>query len=427
MSVRVSGIGAVSTAGVGVAALAAGLRAQPQTWSTEAEGMPAARPVATLAPHDPLALLTALELPPALEQRARRVLHRMDLAQSSTLLAALEAWVDAGLHARAGALDPGRCALVIGGHNLGQRHSWDMAQRYADKLARVPPSHALSSLDSYHLGSISEVLGIRGEGMVAGAASASGSVAVIQAMRLLRAGVADRCVVAAPPCLLAPLDLHALDNLGVLARPDAAACYQPFAQDSAGLVYGQASAALVLERSAEPPASEQPQVGVWGGAMSLDGTRKPAPSVEGELGVMRRALADAQLEPEAIDYINPHASGSALGDETEARALAQLFGARLEQIWLNTTKAYLGHCLSSAGAIELVACVVQMREGFIHPGPRVGSSPVRASTGRWPGPEAATYRPRAVLKNGFGFGGINTSIVLGLEPRKRSARDERGD
>jgi malonyl-ACP decarboxylase len=140
----------------------------------------------------------------------------------------------------------------------------------------------------------------------------------------------------------------------------------------------------------------------------MDGNRKPNPSQVGELSVILASLARAGLSPQAIDYINPHGSGSIAGDNTELSAIRE---AGLSSAYINTTKSLIGHGLTAAGAVEVVTTVLQMRAGVIHPSRNL-DNPID-STLNWVRGESVTHQIEYAIALSMGFGGINTALCLG--------------
>src|SRR5262249_54915257 len=144
------------------------------------------------------------------------------------------------------------------------------------------------------------------------------------------------------------------------AAEPARAC-RPFDRDRDGFIYGEACGALVIERSgAARRRGRRPHARVAGWGLCMDAHRNPDPSAEGEMAAIGEALSRARLRPADIDYVNLHGTGSVLGDTTELLALER---CGLGHARLNATKAITGHGLTAAGAVELVAVVLQMNEG----------------------------------------------------------------
>jgi malonyl-ACP decarboxylase len=147
---------------------------------------------------------------------------------------------------------------------------------------------------------------------------------------------------------------------------------------------------------------------VPGASLLLDGSHLPHTSVEGERRAMSEAILEAGLSPQQIDLVNAHGSGSAQGDRVECEALNEVFGDA--KPWVNSTKSLTGHCLTAAGLMEIAACVLQMRRSFIHPNRNL-DQPIDTRI-RFAGREAFDAPVRNILSNSFGFGGINSSVML---------------
>ncbi len=132
---------------------------------------------------------------------------------------------------------------------------------------------------------------------------------------------------------------------------------------------------------------------------------------------MRQALQEAGLEPDAIDTINAHGTSSKAGDGVELEAIHSVFGEHTKSLRVQSTKGLIGHTLWAAGVIEALALLVQMQGGFVHPNANL-MEPIRDDRGLVGG-EAMTPGPTVAMSNSFGFGGINTSLVI-------ACGDERG-
>lgn len=336
-------------------------------------------------------------------QKIIKLAHRASPGMRSALLAALEAWDMSSC-----LVDKNAVGLIVSGSNLNNQDVVEAYQRLI--LGRqVRPSYASQFLDSDYVGMISEALDIGGEGYCVGAASASGGAAIAMARRALLSGDLSAVVVVGAPTLLSSVEVSALRSVGALNIGNGEGSdiqpYQPFDQTASGFVYGQGAAALILE----PLNDMKRSLAVLrASAMALDANHSTNPSVSGEVTVMKKALKQAGLEKEEIDLVNSHGTGSVLGDKVEAEALYSLFAKNSP--WVNATKALSGHCLSSAGIVEAVAAVLQLRGGYLHANPAL-NNPVQGGI-RWVGPERVEKDIRHILSNSFGFGGINTAQVF---------------
>ena len=370
-----------------------------------------------LAPLGDFDLVDTLDtragLPAELRRDALRAARRSPLPVQAALAAALEAWQRADLIDRPVASE--RIGLIVGGHNLTGRYAFDQYATFQREPAYLPRRYALHIQDTDHVGTISQALGIRGEGYTVGASSASGNAALIHAARLVACGAVDVCLAVGASARLAPPELAALANLGLLAAPGPGipadrAC-RPFDRARSGIVPGEAAACVVLESEESAARRAVPVLARLAGyAAALDGNSLSNPDPLGEARAMRAALLSAGTAAAAVDYVNAHGTGTPAGDDAELKALRELFNAGDPAPWLNSTKALTGHCLSAAGVLEAVATVAQIRAGFVHPNPALteAAEPGHRLVGR----TASPARIERALSNSFGFGGFNSSVLI---------------
>lgn len=354
-------------------------------------------------------LVSTLTLDAELVTAARRL---RNLSQSSAfgVYSALEAWADAGINA--GNTDLSRVAIVVGGSNTQQASLVAAQEKYRGRLQFINPNYGLNFFDTDLAGALSELLGITGEAHSVGAASASGNAALIQAHRLIGTGAYDLVLAVAPLMDLSIYEYQAFTMLGAMARvedeyPPSGLC-RPFDAAHKGFVYGQCAGCVVLE-SAEHAAArgQQPYASLAGYGVSMDANRNPNPSAEGERRAMMKAMEFAGIQPGQVDYVNTHGTASVIGDQAEVEALLI---AGLEGVKANSTKSLTGHGLTAAGMVECIATLIQMKEGFLHPGKNL-SDPITDRID-WIREEAVFTQLNYALSNSFGFGGINTSIIL---------------
>jgi malonyl-ACP decarboxylase len=412
MSVVVTGVGVVCSIAGDAPSFAAALRrgscgitADP--WGPD--GPPFGARLVGFSLADALASRRAL--PPPLLAAAERAVRRAPFSLQVAAAASLEAWEQARLAEVPAAAE--RLAVVVAGNNLTGGYADSQRPTFLNNPAHLAGRFALHVQDTDHVGTLSELLGIRGEGFTIGGASASGNLAIIQASRLLELDEIDACLVVGALAELSAMELRAFQNLGAMAGriPDEPAPGPAFDRSHRGFVVGQACACLVLEsaRSAARRAA-RPLAELCGYAARLDSHRLTTPSEEGERAVMLGAMDRAGLHPHQVTYVNAHGSGSSLGDTTELAALRGALGASFSEPWVNATKALTGHCLGAAGALEAVATVLQIQGDFIHPNP-VLDRPIDPEC-RFAGKRAIATSIRFALSNSFGFGGINSCIAL---------------
>jgi malonyl-ACP decarboxylase len=409
MTVHVTGIGAVSTFGFGIEALAGGLRhgrtgvrrLQPGEWP-DLTALRWAAPAPDLS--DPELHQRVAALLPPVADRARKVLRGARRSLGLGVLAAAEALA---MTSRTAAGDDEPLGIVVAGSNLFAGYAASMAAQIAGGAARPDARYGFAGLDSHAVGVLSDVFGARGAGMTVGAASASGLVAVVAAMDMLAAGRASACLVVGLPVDFGPAEWAGLDLIGGLAderRIGEGPASRPFDTAASGFLPGEAAAALVLEQSHSTTGLAR----IAAAESMLDGTHLPAPTPCREIEVMQRALAAANMMPSDIGLISAHATSTPLGDRVEADAIATVF-ADAPGLLVNAAKGLIGHAVNAAGLIETVATLIQMRGGFVHP--NIGLlDPVCPLP--YAGASTVSRPVRRAMKTAFGFGGFNAALIL---------------
>ena len=258
---------------------------------------------------------------------------------------------------------------------------------------------------------LSTIFHLRGINFSVSAACASGSHAIGIGAMFIRQGLQDM-VLAGGAQEVNPYAMASFDALGTFsARIDEPAkASRPFDADRDGLVPSGGAAALVLEdydHAVSRGATILAEVCGYG--FSGNGGGISQPSCEGSLIAMQRALADAAITPDDIDYVNAHATSTRQGDEEEAVALTRLFGGT--HTWISSTKSMTGHECWMAGASEAVYSILMMQEGFVAPNINLEHTDPCAASLRLAG-ETVRTPLNTVLSNSFGFGGTNSAIVL---------------
>ena len=351
------------------------------------------------APHDNTAVflgaeIADLRLPVSLP---RKGLRTASLSSRAALAALHEAWHEARLDD----VRPERIGLIVGGSNFQQRELLRAQEEQTQQPWYIRPGYGHAFMDTDLCGLCTEMFNIRGFAYTLGAASASGQVAILQAVEAVRSEQADVCIAIGALTDLSYWELQALTSMGAMGS----AC-RPFDAEREGFVYGEACGAVVIERAdrIQRPGVER-YARCLGGAMIMDGNRHPNPSLIGECSAISHALRRAGLLPQQIDYVNPHGSGSRIGDETELQALRT---CDLQHAWINTTKSITGHGLAAAGAVEVVATLLQMRAGRLHPSRNLD----RPMEPCWcfVRDTAQSCDVQHALTISIGFGGVNSAL-----------------
>jgi 3-oxoacyl-[acyl-carrier-protein] synthase II len=337
-------------------------------------------------------------------------LRRMSRSDLMALTATFQALAQAGLDPVPEALRE-EMGVVIGGGAGGLLEAEAFFQDYLRKAGRAARFSRLSPVScaatANHLTTQFNLYGPKATIMTA---CSSGATAVGLGRDLIRSGAARAMIAGGTE----PLCRMTFASFNALKAVDPEYC-RPFSGNRAGLTLGEAAGILILESLAgAKERGARILAEVLGYGVTCDAHHMTAPDIgaSGAVRAMRAALADAGLGPESVDYINAHGTATPPNDLMETRAIKEVFGPRAWEIPVSSTKSMHGHTLGAAGALEAVASVLAITEGFIPP-------TIHCET---PDPEcdldyvttgARSVTPDVVLSNSFAFGGNNTTVIFG--------------
>ena len=249
---------------------------------------------------------------------------------------------------------------------------------------------------------------LRGPSFTVATACASSNHAMGQAVAMIRAGMADVMVTGGSESMLCFGGIKAWEGLRVMSRD---AC-RPFSANRSGMVQGEGAGIFVFEeREAALARGAEILAEVAGFAMSSDASDIVTPSKQGAARAIAGALSDGRIRREEVGYINAHGTGTAVNDKTECAAVADVFGAHADRLMISSTKSMHGHLIGGTGAVELLACIMALRDGMV--GATIGYEE--------PDPECALdvvpnvareAKVQVALSNAFAFGGFNAVIAL---------------
>jgi 3-oxoacyl-[acyl-carrier-protein] synthase II len=388
-AVAITGLGVVSALGLDTAS----------TWQALRAGKSSRTPV-TRFPTEGLRCHHAaqVELP-----EATRAERRLSRASRLAIHAAREALAQAGLE---WVSNLPLCLSTTGGAmELGEEFLRDVLarnpRRHLDLVARYQPQQ--QALD------LQRALGLDGGFIVLGNACASGANAVGHAADMIRAGQAG-CVLAGGYEALTDLIFAGFDCLQLLSPTEC----RPFDRGRDGLLLGEGAAFFVLESEEHARSRHAVLLGHllgYGHAIDTHRLTQPEPSGRALTAAMRAALADADLRPTDLAYVNAHGTGTMINDEAEAAAFVSLFGEGLPGLALSSSKAAFGHTLGAAGCLEAAMTVCAARDAFapptVHlhdPMPGVAAALARA--------DCAISSGAPVLSVNLGFGGSNAALIF---------------
>jgi 3-oxoacyl-[acyl-carrier-protein] synthase II len=411
--VWITGIGVVTPIGTGVEAFRAGLREgrSPVRRIDRFDPSPFRSQVAAqVDDFDPLAWM-----PP---KTARQLDRFSQFALVSGQLALEDARLTPGSDGAAG---PDRIGIYLGSALGGIAYAEEQHTRYLEKgIRQVAPNLALAVFGGAAPANLGIALDVRGPILSTANSCASGAVALGEALGDLREGRVDAAIAGGCEIPLSPLAFGAFDIIRALSAghnddPEHAA--RPFDADRDGFVMGEGAALLVLEDAdAAARRGATPYAELLGYGATSDAHHMVQPRADGREAARAAtiALEDGSTTPEAIDYVNAHASSTPLGDAAEARAIATALGERAATVPVSGTKALYGHPLGASGAIEAAICALAIRDGWAPASVNL-TQPDLVIDALLPGllreGRPGTYR--RVLSTSFGFGGLNAALVLG--------------
>jgi 3-oxoacyl-[acyl-carrier-protein] synthase II len=270
-------------------------------------------------------------------------------------------------------------------------------------------------------GSVAEALadrfGTKGSPVATSTACASGGTAIQLGVEAIRRGEAEVALVVGTDCSVNPESLIRFSLLSALSTrndPPSSAS-RPFSKDREGFVMAEGAGALVLESMASARARGAAVLGVIEGCGEVaDGFHRTRSSPDGKpiIACMRKALADAGLEPDAVGYINAHGTGTPENDKMEWVGVSAVFGERAGFIPMSSNKSMIGHSLTAAGAVEAIFSVLTIRNGLLPPTINYDIPDPALPADCVPN-VARAARVRHAISNSFGFGGQNVCLVLG--------------
>jgi 3-oxoacyl-[acyl-carrier-protein] synthase II len=348
----------------------------------------------------------------------RKDARRLDPFAQYALVVADEAMQMSGLDLNT--IDLDRAGVVwgsgIGGfetieHDITEAALWNGEPRYSPFLipkliADIAPGH------------ISIKYGFRGINYATVSACASSTHSVIASFDYIRMGRADIMITGGSEAAITKASVGGFASMKAMSErndsPETAS--RPFDKDRDGFVLGEGAGALILEELEHAKKRGATIYGeVVGAGMTADAYHMTAPHPEGigARNVMNLALKDAGLNPSDVDYVNVHGTSTPLGDVAETKAILAVFGESAYDLNISSTKSMTGHLLGGAGAIEAIAGVIAINEGFIPPTiNHFTDDPDFDPKLNFTFNSAQERKPDVILSNTFGFGGHNASVII---------------
>ncbi len=405
--VVVTGLGAITPVGAdvpstweAVKAGRSGVRQLTDDWAAE---LPAR--IAAWAAADPATLIDRVQS------------RRLDRCEQFALVAAREAWADAG----SPEVDPERLGVVVSSGIGGVASTLSAYDTLKDKgWQRLSPFTVPMLMPNGAAGWIAIELGARAGVHTTVSACASGAEAIGYAMDMIRSGRADVVLAGGTEAAIVQLNIAAFAAMRALStrndEPERAS--RPFDKGRDGFVLGEGAGMVVLE-SAEHAAARGAGVHAVAAGVGYSSDAhhiaQPEPEGKGLRLVLSRALANAGVSPSQVVHVNAHATSTPAGDVVEAQAIASALGEAAPGVVVSATKSMTGHLLGGAGAVESVAAILALRDRVAPPTINLEDPDDDAGLTISPQPQDLTPRgdgPMAVINNSFGFGGANVALVF---------------
>jgi nodulation protein E len=401
--VVITGMGAVTPLGATAAT----------TWAAMREGRSAIGPIESM-PRENLRFGIAAEVRD-FDARAHfdeKRLILLDRVSQFALVASREAIAQSGIDFRQDGL--GENSAVVIGTGVGGEQSHDEASRrlYGENNPRLHPLTIVRLMANAPASHISIEHGLTGPSFATVSACASSNHALAQALHMVRIGVADAAIAGGSEACITLGVVRAWEAMRVMADDTC----RPFCKQRRGLVLGEGAGIYVLETLERARARGAVILAELAGAgMSADAGDIVFPSETGAARAMQRALDDAGLAADGLDYINAHGTGTPANDPTESKAIRRVFAAQADKLAVSSTKSMHAHALGAAGAIELVAVIGALRDGVIPPTANFIDADPECDLDYVPN-EAREKPVRAALSNSFAFGGLNAVLALRRAP-----------
>ena len=324
-----------------------------------------------------------------------------------TLIAAEEAIRQSGLEFHDHLADRAGVVLGTSGGGLTTQDE-NYRAVYEEGKNRVHPFIVPKLMNNAAASHVSMEWNLRGPSFTVATACASSNHAMGQAFYLIRSGLATAMVTGGSESMLCFGGVKAWEGLRVMSKD---AC-RPFSANRNGMVQGEGAGVFVFEEYEHARArGAEILAEVVGFAMSSDASDIVMPSQQGAARAIAGALKDAGIAAEQVGYINAHGTGTAANDKTECAAVAHVFGHHADTVMISSTKSMHGHLIGGTGAVELLACVMALKDGVIAPTIGYEEPDPECALDVVPN-EAREAKVDYVLSNAFAFGGLNAVLAL---------------
>lgn len=340
-------------------------------------------------------------------------LDLLDRFSQYGLLAAKEAMDSSGIQLR----DEERQRFgVVTGTGMGGAQTFESGyfKLFAEHATRLHPFTIPKIMHNAATSQICMEFGAQGPALTTATACSSSGHAIGEAFHLIKYGMADMMLTGGTEAPLTFGMIRSWESVRVLATGNgnpSKAC-RPFSLDREGLVMGEGAAMILLEEFEHARQRGARIYGeIAGFGMSSDASHITQPSIEGPARAVRMALAEAEVNPEDVDYINAHGTGTRVNDVTETQVIKAVFGDHARKLTISSTKSMHGHVMGATGAVEMAATVQAVEGGVIPPTANYTQPDPECDLDYVPN-QARERRVRVALSNSFAFGGLNAVLLV---------------
>jgi 3-oxoacyl-[acyl-carrier-protein] synthase II len=281
---------------------------------------------------------------------------------------------------------------------------------------RMSPFYVPMIIPNLAPGQIAIRFGAKGPNLCFSTACSASTHSVGHAYRLIREGEADAMIAGGSEAAVTRLAVSAFAAMRALSRrnDDPEGASRPFERDRDGFVMGEGAGILILEEhghAVDRGARIYGEIIGYGQNGDAHHITAPSPEGEGAAECMRAALRDARIEPEAVDYVNAHGTGTEYNDIVETQAVKRVFGSHARKLLVSSTKSMTGHLLGAVGAVEAIYSLLSLKHGILPPTINYVNPDPECDLDYVPN-EARKVTARVAMSNSFGFGGTNGCLVL---------------
>lgn len=355
------------------------------------------------------------KLPENISQKLRKILKISPFPTKITTLAGIDAFLDSNL--KDGDFNPAKMCAILGGHNFNAHYLYKNICQFQEEPEFISPLMGICCYDSDLIACLAEILGIHGPMYTVGGTCTSSGLALRSAINEIKFNDYDLALVGGGCLDYSPIAYQALIMLGAISyvtfndSPERAS--RPYDTAREGFVPSHGSGMLIIEELEHAlKRNARIYAEILAVETSNDANHLSNPSIEGQSKLMQKTVSKACLKPENIDYINAHATSTPLGDIIEIQSINKVFANHAKDIKINATKSMIGHTGWTAHSVELIASILQMQHNSLHPSINIDNLDSEVNLDVCANQKIENHEITYILKNSFGFGGINCCSIL---------------